>query len=155
MDIVLSKKKNDCFICAYATCEGVTWKVAKRRLRKHLSSRKKLGVSGISLRDKGIKGYSALTSGSFKTLNEAFKFKSGIIMLSWGNGKGHALAWNGFKLIDHEDKGRFNNERDLNKMLEGEDVCMILVKNNSNIKTFIFSWVGHIINNIVGLRSDK
>ena len=148
MKIVLSKKQNDCCICAYAACEGVTWKVAKRRLRKHLSSRKKLGVSSASVRDKGVNGYLALTSGSFQTLNEVFKFKSGILMLSWGDGQGHALAWNGFNLIDHKVNGRFNNQHNLNNMVDGESVHLVLIKNKSNLKTFIFSCFGHIINKI-------
>lgn len=145
MSIVLNKKENDCCICAYATCEGLTWKVAKRRLKKHLVSRKRLGVWSHSVRDKGISGYLVRSSGSFYTLNELFGFKKGIIFISLGGGNGHALAWDGFKLIDNEIFGRFNGKKDLEQMREGESVNLVLIKKNTGVIVSVFSYLSHII----------
>ncbi len=148
MSVILKKKQNDCCICAYASCEGVTWKVAKRRLKKHLVSRKRLGVCLKSVIDKGISGYSMISSGSFDTLNEVFNFGKGIIFISFGDGTGHALAWNGFKLIDHEANGRFNNKTDLGRMRDGEEVALVLVKKKSSFIVSVFSYLANVINKV-------
>lgn len=146
MNIILNKKKNDCVICAYATCEGVSWKIAKRRLKKHLTSRKKLGVSSNSVRDRGINGYSILSTGSFTTLNKLFGFKTGVIFIAFGDGNGHALAWDGFKLIDNKSNGRFNNKTNLNEMRKGETVNLVMIKKKHNPIVSVFSYLAHIIN---------
>ena len=148
MCIMLKKKQNDCCICAYATCEGVTWKVAKRRLKKHLVSRKNLGVSSKSVQDKGISGYSVISRGSFDTLHEMFNFRKGLIFIGFGDGTGHALAWNGFKLIDHEVGGRFNNKADLKQMHDGEAVILALVKKKSSFIVSVFSYLASVINKV-------
>ena len=145
MKITAKEKDNDCCICAYASCEGVTWKVAKRRLRKHLTSRKKLGVNSKSIAIKGVKGYDVIKSGSAETLNELFKFRVGMIFISFGNGRGHALAWDGVRLIDHETLGRFNGEKDLSKLGDGESINMILIKNRFSIITYAFSYFSHLL----------
>lgn len=141
MKIINKVKSNDCCICAYAMCEGVTWKVSKRRLRKHLKSKKILSVSSHSVRDVGISGYSVLTKGGFNTVNEMFNFGAGILFLSWGNGLAHAIFWNGYKFIDNEASGKWHNKKTLGVLSTGESINLILRKNKRGLllkfKSFI------------------
>jgi hypothetical protein len=141
--ITISKvKDNDCCICAYAMCEGVSWNVSRRRLRKHLVNRKRLGVSGASVRDVGISGYSHVIKGSFKTLNEIFNFGTGIIFINWGDGTGHAVFWDGCKFIDHTQDGRLHNKRSIDGLLfDGECICMILKKDKQRLFTKLKSFI--------------
>lgn len=142
MKIINQVKDNDCCICAYAMCEGVSWKVSKRRLRKHLHNRKKLGVKIDSVRDIGISGYSHMIEGSFEIVNEVFDFGTGIIFLSWGNGSGHAVYWDGCKFIDHTPNGRLHNKRSLDGLLSsGEHVNMILKKDSQQLLTKLKSFI--------------
>lgn len=147
MKIVNTVKENDCCICAYAMSENINWKISKRRLRKHLKSKKNLSVSTASVRDIGIPGYTSITKGGFNTINEMFNFGTGIIFLSWGDGKGHALFWDGCKFIDNVTNSRFDKQRNLNKLLVCLDsIHLVLIKNKRGILTKIKSFISmHLV----------
>ena len=125
-------KNGDCFICAYAECENISWKQSKRRLSKHLSSRKKLGILNESIKNKGVKGYQLVSDGEFNSLHEVFNFSKGILMIHWGVGNsGHALHWDGKQLIDHDESGRFHKEKDLKLLRKHESVCLVMYKKDT------------------------
>ena len=110
----LQQKQNDCFICAYATSEGVPWKIAKRRLRKCLASKKRLGVSSLKVFTKGVAGYRLVTEGEFDTYQKVFNYGTGILCVQFNGGsKGHAVYWDGSKFIDHVEGSPFDNKKEV------------------------------------------
>ena len=144
MKPVYQVKENDCFIGAYAMAEGIEWHQAKRRLKNVLVNRKSLGVNSNLVKRFGIKGYAILAEGSFKTLNQVFNYGTGIIFISFGDGSGHALFWDGCKFVDHDENGRFNGETDLSKMVYGESVCLVIVKKRRKLTTIIKSYLSMV-----------
>lgn len=131
-------KDGDCFICAYAESEGIPWRVAKRRLRKVRGGKKEMFVMSLQVKLKGLRGYS-MVEGSFNSLHEAFDFGEGVLIFSWGDGGGHAVYWDGCKIIDHVDSGRFNGEQCVRKLRRGESVHMILRKDERKLTIIIKS----------------
>lgn len=135
MKYVRKVKEGDCFICAYASCEQITWKQSLRRCRRKGITREKFGA--VSLKEiniKGFKNYTLAKKGSFNSMPHMFKFKQGILLVSWGNGKGHAVFFNGYKLVCHEESGRLNNMNSFNfKLPEGASIVTALIKENTNM----------------------
>jgi len=140
--ITLSKRRNDCVICAYSSCTGLTWKQSKDKLKKHLASRKGLGVLSRKCVDLGVDNFSILSDGSFKTTAAMFKYKKGIVFISFGDGKGHGVYWNGFKFIDNSIGGRFNNIQELDDVLrENESICLVLQYEKTPLLTILSSFI--------------
>lgn len=142
---MLKVKENDCFICAYAEAEGITWKVAKRRLRKVLANRKTLGVMTSDVKRLGISGYDIVPEGSASSLNKLCDFKEAILGVSWGNGQGHAVYWNGYKIIDHTVDGFLHNEKSLDKLLDDHCLVMVLTKKNTSLFSRLRSRFFHCV----------
>lgn len=136
-----SNTASDCFIRAYALCEGIKWQAAKRRLSSYFDAEKK-GVDSALIKRNGLQGYSILTSGSHKTLNEAFQFKTGIIVISCGGGFGHASYWNGVRLIDYQ-YNRLHRKKYLSALEDWEAVHMVLVKQECSRFTVLRSRFSH------------
>lgn len=124
-----SVKEKDCFICAYAEVEQIPWSKAKRHLKKFRTKKDELGVCTAKLNQYGLKGYKKIEVKDYKSIAHAFKFKPGILGVSWGHasGYGHAVAWNGYKVIDNIEStiSNYNNSNfsmDISIALVKEDV---------------------------------
>lgn len=122
----ISRRDDDCVICAYSSCAGLSWKQSKQKLKKHLASRKRLGAWAISFIKNPIDDLEVIAEGSYKTIAKMFGYKRGILFVSFGNGKGHCVYWDGFKFLDNNYLGRFNNKTYLHGVLE-ENECINLV----------------------------
>lgn len=98
---MLSVKNNDCLICAIAEVQGISWKVAKRRYRKFRSTKKGYSCNSDLVKKYGIKGYETLKTGEWDSISDAMRYGKGVIIISFGGGFGHAVAWNGYKVVDN------------------------------------------------------
>lgn len=119
-----SVKRDDCMICAYAEIEGVSWKSAKRRMRKFRASKKELSCQTSLIRRMGLSGYELVKDGSYNSIAQAMRYKKGIILVGWnGTNNGHAVAWNGHSVIDNSvgPLSGMNNES-----FNCEGVCSII-----------------------------
>lgn len=148
---VEKQKDGDCFICAYASCEGISWKASLRRIRKRRFNTKKFGSVSLELvMKKGLKGYSFAKDGDYKSLAEIFKYKSGVLFVNWGdNNGGHAVAFDGIKLICHKSTGFLDGMNSENfKLPKGASVAGAMIKDDySNFLVLR----NYIINTIVRL----
>ncbi len=145
---ILSVKHKDCCICAYAMAEDIPWKVSKRRLRKVLINRKRLGVSARSLYRYGLRGYTLVEGGSFQTVHEMMGYSKGIVMFYFGSGQGHAVYWDGFKFVDNTLTGGrdIEGKRYIGKYLhDGDCILMALIKKETPIPIKILSFVSSVM----------
>ncbi len=98
---MFSQKKDDCFICAYAEAENISWKVSKRRLRKFRRN-KSLGCFTGLLRKFGLKKWEIVNDGSFESIQKILNYGDGIFLIQWqGENEGHAVYYNGRKFVDN------------------------------------------------------
>jgi hypothetical protein len=119
--------------------EGIEWHQSKRRLKKLLTNRKKLGVRVNLLKKFGIKGYDIVKDGYFEYPNYLFNHGTGIIFIGLFSGEGHAIFWDGCKFIDSNKNSRFDGSTDLSELRGDEFVFLSVVKKNRNPITVIKS----------------
>lgn len=124
----MKRQYEDCVICALANSEGISWQAARRKLIRYRTHPARLGVQTTKVVNKGLSGYRLRTGGAYENLSDMFDHKTGILFLGWGDGSGHALYYDGARLVDHVMDGRFHRARNLDDLREGERVSMVLIR---------------------------
>lgn len=127
---MLSVKNNDCFICALAEVEGIPWKLAKRKTRKFRESKKDMGCMTHLMKMWGVKGFDIIYDKRASDIAGLFDYHPGVLLVHFGNNAGHAMAWNGYRIIDNG-PGRYSKMNNSNfYLLDDDRINLVLRKKN-------------------------
>lgn len=106
MKLIQQKTKQDCFVCSFSMISGIPYEKVRRSVKNNCKSWSVSRGRGMwspdipKICNRFNIAYTVPKDGDYYNIATMCKGKKAVLIVTWGKGTGHVVAWNGFRFYD-------------------------------------------------------